>query len=248
MARLTAREYEAAFDFLEFAGGVGEADAFPGVVLERLRQLVGCDCVSFGEYASRTARRRNIRASPAGALPVPPDVARAHDSLRHHSPLLPRRGTVGRPLRLSDFLTRKQRRSDPLCQLLEPLGIEHTMELWLVDRGRIVGGFGFDSSGRDFASRDKLVLETLVPHLVHLHRAARARATRDGETDVAAVLTPREREVLRLVAEGLDTRAIAATLWIAPGTVRKHLDNVFAKLGVGNRAAAVSLLVGRAAH
>lgn len=115
------------------------------------------------------------------------DLASANYGTVSPWPLLPSRGRSAGPPPLG-FLTRKQRRSDPLCQLFEPLGIKHTMELWLVDRGRIVGGFGFDSSGRDFASRDKLVLETLVPHFAHLHRAARARAARDGETDA-----PRQR-------------------------------------------------------
>ncbi len=59
-----------------------------------------------------------------------------------------------------------------------------------------------------------------------------------------APLTAREREVLRLVAAGLTNSEIAGTLFIATGTVRKHLDNVYARLGVGNRAAAVAVGLG----
>jgi DNA-binding CsgD family transcriptional regulator len=55
-------------------------------------------------------------------------------------------------------------------------------------------------------------------------------------------LTPREREVLDLVAVGLTNAQVAAVLWIAPGTVRRHLENVFAKLGVHTRTAAVARL------
>jgi DNA-binding CsgD family transcriptional regulator len=245
MARLTARDYGAALEFLKFAGDVGGTDPFPEPVLERLRLLVGCDCVSYGEYAGRAVRRRNIRAAPAGFLPVRPEVARAHDRLRHRSPLLPRPATLDRPVRLSDCLTRREIPSHPLYEpVWRRLGSERPMSLWLTDRGRILGGFGFDSATRDFTARDKLVLETLVPHLVQLHRAARARAAATGETEATQALTAREREVLRLVADGLSTREIAAALWIAPGTVRKHLDNVFAKLGVGSRAAAVSVAIG----
>jgi DNA-binding CsgD family transcriptional regulator len=58
-------------------------------------------------------------------------------------------------------------------------------------------------------------------------------------------LTAREREVLSWVARGKTNREIAERLWIAPGTVRKHLENVYAKLGVKTRTAAVARLLGR---
>ena len=55
-------------------------------------------------------------------------------------------------------------------------------------------------------------------------------------------LTRREHEVVTLVAEGLTNAEIAGRLWIAPGTVRRHLENVFAKLEVHTRTAAVARL------
>lgn len=54
-----------------------------------------------------------------------------------------------------------------------------------------------------------------------------------------ADLTPREREVLDLLCSGLDNQAVAETLSISPKTVRNHVSNVFAKLGVGHRGEAV---------
>ena len=56
------------------------------------------------------------------------------------------------------------------------------------------------------------------------------------------LLTHREHEVVLLVAEGLTNAQIAERLWISPGTVRRHLQNVFAKLGVHTRTAAVARL------
>jgi DNA-binding CsgD family transcriptional regulator len=53
-------------------------------------------------------------------------------------------------------------------------------------------------------------------------------------------LSPREREVLAHVASGKTNREIAAVLVISEHTVGRHLDNVFAKLGVGSRAAAIA--------
>jgi DNA-binding CsgD family transcriptional regulator len=52
-------------------------------------------------------------------------------------------------------------------------------------------------------------------------------------------LTKREREILGLMAEGRTNAAVATALWISPATVRKHLENAYAKLGVTSRTAAV---------
>ena len=55
-------------------------------------------------------------------------------------------------------------------------------------------------------------------------------------------LTPREREVLELVAEGRTNAEVARVLWVSPGTVRKHLENAYDKLGVHTRTGAVAAL------
>jgi DNA-binding CsgD family transcriptional regulator len=55
-----------------------------------------------------------------------------------------------------------------------------------------------------------------------------------------AGLTPREVDVLKLVADGYSDREIAATLFVGPATVRTHLANAFGKLEVGSRTAAVA--------
>ncbi|MCE0767903.1 LuxR C-terminal-related transcriptional regulator [Pseudonocardia kujensis] len=67
--------------------------------------------------------------------------------------------------------------------------------------------------------------------------ALRARGRRGRPRSGWASLTPTEREVAALVAAGLSNGQIGTRLLISPGTVRTHLRSVFAKLGVGNRAA-----------
>jgi DNA-binding CsgD family transcriptional regulator len=57
-------------------------------------------------------------------------------------------------------------------------------------------------------------------------------------------LTAREREVLAWVARGKTNGEIAQLLWLAPKTVGKHLENVYAKLGVSTRTAAVARFLG----
>jgi len=64
------------------------------------------------------------------------------------------------------------------------------------------------------------------------------------ERQTEVLLTAREREVLAWVARGKTNAEIARLLWLAPSTVRKHLENVYAKLGVNTRTAAVARFLG----
>lgn len=54
--------------------------------------------------------------------------------------------------------------------------------------------------------------------------------TRSSRNHGIDALTPREREVLGLMAQGLSNSAISAALWLAPASVEKHITNIFAKL------------------
>ena len=58
---------------------------------------------------------------------------------------------------------------------------------------------------------------------------------RRGEPLPRALLTPREEEVLKLIAEGFSTREIARTLVISPKTVDRHRENLLAKLDMRDR-------------
>jgi DNA-binding NarL/FixJ family response regulator len=63
---------------------------------------------------------------------------------------------------------------------------------------------------------------------------------RNRSAPAGPALSPREVEVLRLAAEGATNAAIGRALHISPTTVKTHLMRVYEKLGVGDRAAAVS--------
>ena len=70
-----------------------------------------------------------------------------------------------------------------------------------------------------------------------------AAASRRGTGDALAMLTPREREVLALLAQGLTNKGIANALVISTNTVKRYLKTIFEKLDVDSRAAATAKAV-----
>ena len=83
---------------------------------------------------------------------------------------------------------------------------------------------------------DPVVTAAVIGHF--RRQAGRPAATLADARDVEQ-LTAREREVLVLIARGLSNAEIAAELVVSPGTVKTHVANVLAKLGVRDRVQAV---------
>ncbi len=69
------------------------------------------------------------------------------------------------------------------------------------------------------------------------------RVGRRGAHLAPGALTPRERDVLAAMTEGLSTKAIARSLKVAPKTVENHKVRIFSKLGVRNQAQAVGVAI-----
>ena len=86
----------------------------------------------------------------------------------------------------------------------------------------------------------------LVPGLVS-HSSAAASAVSADDAPVErpawlAFLSAREKEILQLMAEGLDNRSIAERLFIAPQTVKNHVSQIYSKIGTKDRMEAVRLV------
>lgn len=134
-------------------------------------------------------------------------------------------------------------------QALADLG--HTLEplegrLADQDRQRLRAAMGDEAFEAEYAAGRALspagVLAALEPE------DAAAEPVRDGElaterdtavpAEAAAVLTARELDVLKLVAQGLSNAEIAGRLVLSDHTVHRHLANILRKLGLSSRAAA----------
>ncbi len=67
-------------------------------------------------------------------------------------------------------------------------------------------------------------------------RRCGAAPTALAAVDLVVPLTPREREIVLLVADGLSTKEAAEQLYLSPRTVSNHLQNAYTKLGVSKRS------------
>jgi len=89
-----------------------------------------------------------------------------------------------------------------------------------------------DADGFRFAVRQAF------RHSVHFPRPSVAPTAAPSDALERAALTPREREILVLAAEGHSNAELARMLWVTEQTVKFHLANVYRKLGVSNRTEA----------
>jgi DNA-binding CsgD family transcriptional regulator len=247
MTALTASDYRGALDVLRIAHEANDAVPLSRDTLAALRRLVPTAIATHHEWDPALGYRHAVDGAdiadvgPLWALYLhvseqDPFPARPQGVARRVAP-------VGVACRFSDILSLRQfRRLDLHAEICRPLGINHVMKLFFEVGETGAGYIVLDSQRHAFSDRDRAVLDVLAPHLALIRRRCRILADPSLETSAAtAPLSSRERQVLRLVASGMTNREIAGCLFIAPGTVRKHLDNIYEKLGVRSRAQAVAV-------
>jgi DNA-binding CsgD family transcriptional regulator len=125
----------------------------------------------------------------------------------------------------------------------EVFGELHEMQTRLPG-GETLWTLSFERSGRNYTRRDTTLLDFLRPALMAFE-SSRSIVARLAAVEAAPAvhdedLTARESEILNLVAGGASNTDIAHRLSISVGTVRKHLEHVYEKLGAASRTEALA--------
>ena len=240
MQTLGSRDLRAALEFVETAWALADRRAFPPETLSALNELIPCDCLGYSDLDRVRRRVLDYVGTDEGDGDDDHEafwrIVDAHPLCRHHQAY-----ADFSAIRLSDVISRPRLVNSRIyAEWFRPLGIAAELEVGLTRSRTRTRNFVLDRAHGDFSLRDRAVLELLRPHLRRIHQMTELRrAAGASQPDDLERLTAREAEILELVAAGLTNAAIAERLWVSPGTVKKHLENVYAKLGVANRAAAV---------
>jgi DNA-binding CsgD family transcriptional regulator len=213
-------------------------DPLPRSVLLGLARLIPSDaCVGYQE-ADVADDFRVVELVEVIGTPPSAETEAAFHAFGWQNPMHCRlHAREERVLRLSDLLTRRQRTTLEYDVLVwRPHGIDDALRAWLPSPPGRARSVYLERSGRDYSDRERSLFALLRPHLARMRVDAESRR-RLGRL---GGLTAREAEVLGWVARGLTNGEIAATLFISPQTVRKHLEHIFEKLDVRTRTAAAA--------
>jgi len=239
-------------DLRRLAGIVSEhRDDIPaqGMPLSLLSDLAGqirCDLISFESFDSRREVAWTCNEIPAPGETREDDSSRVH--WQHYWHCEPcsypdRTGDLRTVVRIADFYSARQWHSTGMyTDLYRPKGFEHELMLTLPSGpARSTPGPGttlrlylFRGRGSDFSEADRALLTLLRPHLHQAYADAERRRHPVPE------LTPRQWQLIDLLAAGRTNAQIARRLGISEATVRTHLENIYRRLGVSSRSAAVT--------
>lgn len=235
---------------LAFAAEVGTAASQPEradhLILERLAHATGSELAGYDQLDASC----NLVFSTE--IPGPAWMPTEHEwgLLKTQNPFSAHAARIGSAtfgaVRLSDVVDMRSFRLSELYAVHDDdidFSIQARMPAeegghWTLELGR---------SGRDYSSRDLLFLHVVTPAIIgyEAYRALGAKVAElrrlHRDAVPGALLSVRENEVLDLVASGATNAQIAERLWISPATVKKHLENVYAKLEVGGRIAAMAI-------
>jgi len=230
---------------------VPDADGLPPSLLADLMTQIPCEAISLEHYDTARQAHSVLQATDddntaaTTTTEIPEGFARMFwthywDCRICSHPI--RTGDLRSVVKTSDFYSARQWHSTGMyADCIQPQGIEHHLMLALPEMPEHADGPGrylrlvlHRGPGPDFSERDRALLVLLRPHLYQAYLDAEQRR------HPAPRLTPRENELLRLLAAGHTNSQIARRLGISEGTVRTHLENIYAKLGVSSRTAAVT--------
>jgi DNA-binding CsgD family transcriptional regulator len=240
---ISDRDLLALMNLVEEGRRAHAPSGMPAVILELLRALVPCDVVSFNDMDVDSQTVLHSQEYPTAAATGGPNMDDPDDQLfwMHYWPSLPcsypsRSGDERSITTISDFYSDREWHSSGMyidCGKID--GVEREAMLCLsAPPGRSRRVLLTRDGGIDFDGRDRMRLSLLRPHLNELYQEL--ERSRQPTTD----LTPRQAQLLRLVAYGYSNREIAQSLRLSPATVRTHLEHIFKQLNVTSRTAAAA--------
>jgi DNA-binding CsgD family transcriptional regulator len=228
---LSTRHLRAMLDLVGDGYDDDPAEGLPGAVIQGLMRLVPCDAISLFEF---DPARRHCGGEACLHEPDLSPVFWEHYASYPPCSYPELNGDTTTVTKTSDFYTPRQWHSSPMySDCLRRSGVEDEIVACLpVPAGRTARLLLRRASGT-FRERDKLLVALLRPHLRDLYQRRKHEAR-------APQLTPRQQELLGLVAAGYSNTDIARQLHLSPNTVRKHLENIYQRLDVSSRTAAVA--------
>lgn len=176
---------------------------------------------------------------------LPPQVIEpAFDRYVHQHPLVQEilRTGDGRPRRMSDFIDVADfKRLELYEHVFRPLRSLHQIGFQVTAVPGMVVGIGINRTFDDFTDAELRMAQLLYEQLPAALHHVQLREVHQREVQLGAELelSEREREVLVYLRAGLTNQQIAAALHLSRRTVEKHLERLYAKLGVRTRTAAV---------
>jgi DNA-binding CsgD family transcriptional regulator len=218
-----------------------------GLPLSLLADLMGqirCDALAFGGFDSF---RQTYWFGQNVPLEAQADPALDQAHWEQYWDCQPcsypdRTGDLRTIVKIADFYSARQWHATGMYHdHYAPLGLEHELQLCLPEPsgptrgpGRTVRLYMFRGPGPDFSERDRALLTLLGPHLHQAYCDAERRR------HPVPQLTPRHWDLLNLLAAGHTNTQIARRLGLSEGTVRTHLENIYGRLQVSSRTAAVT--------
>jgi DNA-binding CsgD family transcriptional regulator len=222
-------------------------EGLPPSLLADLMGQIRCEAISLERYDTERQAHDLLQATDSDDDDPEPPESFARMFWTHYwdcrvcsFPI--RTGDLHSVVRTSDFYSARQWHSTGMyADCIRPQGVEHHLMLALpelqeraVGPGRYLRLVLHRGPGPDFTERDRALLVLLRPHLHQAYLDAERRR------HPVPRLTPRQNELLRLLAAGHTNSQIARRLGISEGTVRTHLENIYQRLGVSSRTAAVT--------
>ena len=218
-------------------------EGLPPSLLTDLMGQIRCDVIAFGGFDSRRQETWSVQFIPDGGEAVVEDAAPV--LWQHYWHCQPcsypdRTGDLRSIIKIADFYSARQWHSAP-CGINRALGFEHDLMVTLPagpgpvpEPGRTMRLFFFRGPGQDFSERDRALLTLLRPHLHQAYLDA------GRHRHPVPRLTSRQTDLLYLLAAGHTNTQIARRMGISEGTVRTHLENLYDRLHVSSRTAAVA--------